>query len=312
MSGPGRGDRKGISIFELMRMFPDDQAAEKWFVEQRWPDGINCPECGSLNVFERESRKPQPYRCRERECRKYFSVRTDTLMHGSNLSYQVWAFALYMMTTALKGHSSLKIHRELGVTQRTAWYLAHRIREAFDDGSDGPPLGGGGSTVEVDETLLGGRHRNWDGWSKKTIVVGAKDRVTKRVCATTIERADKRTLQAFVVDNVEPGAVVHTDEAPAYRGIPFEHESVNHGAREYVRGDVHTNGIESFWSMIKRAHKGTYHKMSKKHAHRYVREFVGRQNVRGLDTLQQMEALVRGMEGRRLRYVDVIGKANPG
>ena len=134
-------------------MFPDDRTSEQWFTEQRWPDGAACPQCGSVNVHERPTRKPQPYRCRD--CRKDFSVRTGTLMHGSNLGFQKWAIAIYLVTTNLKGVSSMKLHRDLKVTQKTAWYLAHRIRETWEDNA--LPFAG---PVEVDETYIGGKAAN--------------------------------------------------------------------------------------------------------------------------------------------------------
>ena len=145
------------------------------------------------------------------------------------------------------------------------------------------------------------------------MVAGAKDRKTNKVSAEVIENTDAKTLQGFVADHAEPDATVYTDDAKAYRGMPFDHESVRHGAGEYVRDMAHTNGIESFWSVLKRAHKGTFHKLSPKHLDRYVGEFVGRHNVRELDTLDQMSAVVKGMDRKRLRYQDLIadnGKAS--
>ena len=305
MSGPGQSQRNGITIFELHRMFPDDETAERWFIEQRWPDGVHCPDCGSLNIQHRQTRKPQPYRCRD--CRKDFSVKTDTLMHNSKLSFQTWAFAIYMMSTSLKGQASMKLHRELGMTQKSAWHLAHRIREAFDD--DTNPFSG---PVEVDETFMGGKRQNMPlskrkkmtgrGTVGKSVVVGAKDRKTRRVKARVVENTDKATLQDFIAEAAEPGAQVYTDDHASYEGLPFPHEVVKHSVAEYVREQVHTNGMESFWSMLKRGHTGTYHKMSKKHLHRYVREFEGRQNVRHDDTATQMEQLAKGMDGKRLSY----------
>ena len=144
--GPGKNYRKGMTMMEVMRMFPDDAAAEKWFAGIRWPDGVECPRCSSRNVQERRTRKPQPYRCRD--CRRDFSVRTGTLMQGSNLGFQKWAFAIHLMNTNIKGVSSMRLHRELGITQKSAWHLAHRIREAWDD-HDGSPFVG---PVEADET----------------------------------------------------------------------------------------------------------------------------------------------------------------
>ena len=241
-----------------------------------------------------------------------FSLKTGTVMKGTQLGYREWAIAIYLMSTSLKGVSSMKLHRDLAVTQKTAWYLAHRLRESWKvDGSgmfDGP--------VEIDETYMGGRRKNMPkakrralkgrGPAGKTAIVGAKDRATNVVSAKVVANTDAKTLQRFVVDHAAEGATVYTDDASAYKGIPFHHESVRHSVGEYVNGMAHTNGIESFWSMLKRAHKGTFHKLSPKHLDRYVGEFVGRHNIRRSDTIDQMQAMVKGLEGKRLSYRDLV------
>ncbi|MCY4237211.1 MAG: IS1595 family transposase [Rhodospirillaceae bacterium] len=147
---PGKHYRKGISLVQLMDLFPTDEVAERWFMDVRWPGGVRCPKCGSHNIQERPTRKPQPYRCRD--CRKDFSLKTGTLMQGSPLGYRVWVLALFLYSTNLKSVSSMKLHRDLDVTQKTAWHLAHRIRETWNDNI---PLFAG--PVEVDETFMGGK-----------------------------------------------------------------------------------------------------------------------------------------------------------
>ena len=312
---PGKAHRKGISLVEVMRRFPDDASAEAYFVERRWPDGPTCPHCGSANVQSGTKHKTMPYRCREKECAKRFSAKSGTVMEGSKLGFQVWMVATFLLSTNLKSVSSMKLHRDLDITQKSAWFLAHRLRRALD--RDGDMFAG---PVEVDETYIGGKRKNMSNAKRKelsdagagrgavgkTAVVGIKDRETKHVRAKVVESTDKPTLQGFVIDHAAPGATVYTDEASAYEGLPFEHESVKHSVSEYVRGMAHTNGAESFWSMLKRAHMGTFHKMSPKHLHRYLDEFAGRQNVRENDTIDQLGAMVQGMEGKRLRYEELI------
>ena len=312
-NGPGKSYRKGMSLVEAVNKFSDEKEAERWFISTRWPDGkIACVFCGSLDdVYEVKSRKPQPFRCKA--CRKYFSVKTNTLMHSSNLPLSTWAIAFYLVTTNLKGVSSMKLHRDLGITQKSAWHLAHRIRETWQDNQyefTGP--------VEVDETYIGGKEKNKHSNKKlkmgrgavgKIPVVGIKDRDTNTVHTVVVDSTDKATLQQIVKDHTIEGAKVYTDEAAAYKGLE-NHESVSHGVGEYVKGQAHTNGIESHWSMLKRGYDGTYHHMSLKHLPRYISEFSGRHNDRPLDTIEQMGNMVRGLNGRQLRYSDLTAKVS--
>ena len=309
---PGKHHRKGLTIVELFKLFPDHAAAEKWFEQQRWPEVRACPDCGSTNTAVVKSRKPMPYRCRD--CRNHFSVRKGTVMQSSRKGYQEWVIAIYMMTTGLKGTSSMKLHRELGMTQKTAWYLMQRVREGFLGEPAGSTTMAG--PIEVDETYIGGKRRNMPvskrrtlqgrGAFGKTAVVGAKDRASNTVRAKVVDSTDAETLQGFIVESADAFATIYTDDAGAYASLPFDHDTVKHSSGEYVRGDVHTNGIESLWSMFKRGYVGTYHKMSPKHMHRYVAEFAGRHNMRSMDTLDQMRLIVLSMDGARLRYEDLI------
>ena len=256
-----------------------------------------------------------PYRCRERECRRRFSVRTGTVMEASNPGYQVWALAIYLSLTSLKGVSSMKLHRDLGITQKSAWHLAHRIRQAY--GSDGGTFEG---PLEADETFVGGIRKNMHakrrrelrerygggGAPGKAAVAGVRDRATGRIHARAVQDTKQATLQGFVAENAVPNATVYTDESRSYLGMPFKHEAVGHNVGEYVRGMAHTNGLESFWALMKRGIAGHYHKLSPKHLQRYVDEFSGRHNTREADTVDQMVDLVLGMDGKRLRYADLI------
>ncbi len=308
---PGKSHRKGITLAELFRMFPDDAAAERWFAEQRWPEGPHCPYCGSVNVQSGAKHKTMPYRCREKECAKRFSVRTKTPMEASKLGFQVWAIALYQLTTNLKSVSSMKLHRDLGITQKSAWFLAHRLREAWKD--HGTQFSG---PIEVDEVYMGGLRENMPkakrrtlkgrGPVGKTVVAGARDRATNRISAAVVETPDRKTMHRFIEDRTAPAAKVYTDDYVVYRGMPRDHEAVRHIDGEYVRGKAHTQGIESFWSMLKRAHKGTFHHFSAKHTQRYVTEFSGRHNNRSANTMDQMICLAKNMEGRRLTYENLI------
>ena len=311
----GKSDREGISLVELFRRWPDDAAAEAWFISRRWPHGIHCPHCGSANVQSGTAHKTMPYRCREKECGKRFSTKTGTVMEGSKLGFQTWAIATYLLSTNLKSVSSMKLHRDLKINQRSAWFLAHRLRVALAERQE--PFEG---PAEADEAYFGGLRKNMSNKKRAELadtgrgavgeeaVVGVKDRETGRVAARHVRHTDAVHVAGFVAETVKPCAKVYTDEATVYNALDpwFDHESVNHSAGEYVRQMAHTNGMESHWATLKRAHKGTFHKFSPKHLQLYIDEFCGRHNVREADTIDIMATFAAGMVGKRLRYRDLI------
>ncbi|MCY4128048.1 MAG: IS1595 family transposase [Gammaproteobacteria bacterium] len=310
-NAPGKSHREGLTLLEIADMFRDEDSAREWLEELRWPDGPYCPHCGSCNVQEGIKHKTMTHRCRDCEGRPMFTLRMGTVMEGTKLKYRIWAIGIYLFTTNLKGISSMKLHRELGVGQKAAWFMLQRLRKAAETGP-----GSFSGPVESDETYFGGIRKNMSkakraktnqrGTHGKTAVVGAKDRASNSVRAKVIPNTNLPTLQKFVSGHTEPGATIYTDEASTYKGFPYHHEAVKHSVGEYVRGEAHVNGIESFWSLLKRAHKGTFHKISPKHLERYVQEFVMRHNLREHDTIDQMSAMVVGMSDKRLRYADLI------
>lgn len=266
-----------MNLVKLIEQFGSEEKCRARLVELRWPNGVNCPRCESHSVSTIAERSQ--YDCNA--CRYQFSVTAGTIFHDSHLSLSKWFLAIYLMTESKKGMSALQIKRTLDIAYQTAWYLCHRIRAAMRDINSELLRG----IVEVDETYVGGKTRHMGRGYKgnKAIAIGAVQRAGK-IRLQVITHANKATLHKFIADNTAPDTeAIYTDELPAYWGIEdadTRHESVCHSAEEWVRGDVHTNGIESVWSLLKRSIVGSYHKVSIKHLDAYLDELEHRFNNR--------------------------------
>lgn len=293
--------------------FHDEKAAYK-FVEKRvWADGRVCPHCGVVDKsgpLKGKSTRIGVYKCYA--CRKPFTVKVGTIFQDSKVKLNLWLQAIYLIASSKKGISANQLHRTLGVTLKTAWFMGHRIREAMRGGTLSP-MGGGGGDVEVDETFFGHEpgKKKMKSYHHKMKVLSLVDRNTKRARSVVVDRLTKDTIWPVVKENVSAEARILTDQANFYRGIGFHfasHETVNHGVGEYVRSadpQIHTNTIENYFSVFKRGMKGTYQHCGKQHLHRYLAEFDFRYNNRvalGVDDKARADALLCGIQGKRLTY----------
>jgi transposase-like protein len=302
------------TLLEAIRYFSDLHVSTEYVAKLRWPDGPVCPKCGTLDEKHYYIKSRRVWKCRA--CKKQFSVKVGTIFEDSPIGLDKWLAAIWMIANCKNGVSSYEIHRAIGVTQKTAWFMMHRIRLAMQTGTFEKLSG----EVEVDETYIGGKARNMHkdkreqkisgrGASGKIAVMGLLERhgeARTRVVPDT----KRRTLQVEVRENVEPGSEVHTDALASYQGLDSEyvHNVVDH-AETYVRGHVHTNGLENFWSLLKRGIKGTYVSVEPYHLFRYLDEQAFRFNERGDEDKDRFAKTLGAVAGKRLTYDDLTGKA---
>lgn len=302
--------RSTISTFKLFEMFPDAETARKHLESRLWPNGAVCPKCKATDKIT--VRKGGYYRCNP--CSLDFTVRTGTIFERSHVPLHKWLYSMYLLVTARKGISSMQLAKEIGITQKSAWFVLQRLREACSD--DSSLLKG---IVEIDEIYIGGKEQSkhmrerllykGTGTVDKTPVIGMRERCG-RTRALPIEGTGALSIERAVRQNVELGSTIHTDEFQSYRRLShdYKHQAVNHSLGVYSQNGVTTNGIESVFAVLRRGLHGVYHKASQKHIHRYVNEFAWRLNEGNVKrhSLERLDSFIRAVVGRRISYQNLI------
>jgi transposase-like protein len=308
---------ESLTLALIAQRYSDEDDARAYLENLRWPEGPFCPHCGSLEVYRLNAKAGSTKPGRKgllkcKYCRKQFTVTVGTIFEATHIPMNKWLQAIYLLCTSKKGMSAHQMHRMLGITYKSAWFLCHRIRYAMEQGPNGAMLSG---IIEVDETYVGGKRKKGE-WKKSGFKGAPADHMAPvvalverggRVRAFPMERVTAENLRAVLKENVDKSARIMTDEAKAYSGLDqyfASHETVNHTAKEYVRGDVTTNTVEGFFGIFKRGINGVYHHVSKKHLHRYTGEFEFRYNGRKISDGARTMLAVRGFEGKRLKYRD--------
>ena len=295
-------NKQDINLVNLIERYHNEDKCRDYLEELRFPDGVTCPRCGSKSISRIQT--PRVFECNS--CRYQFSVTSGTIFHDSHLPLWKWLLAVYLMVESKKGISANQMKRTINVSYKTAWYLCHRIRSAMSTDTNKKLSG----TVEVDETWIGGTTEGTGHGFKgnKALAVGAIERGGD-IVLKSIDHADRKTLHSFIHETTEPNTeAIYTDEWPAYKGIADKdtrHETVNHSADEWVRGNIHTNSVENVWSLFKRSVMGSYHKVSKKHLDSYLDELEWRFNNRENPYLFR-DTLLKLITSDNLEYKELI------